>query len=73
MSSEIPLAPLDRLIRNAGASRVSLSAANALRDVIEDVCDKITTRAIELCKHAKRSTVTEDDIRLAYKQWLAKR
>jgi histone H3/H4 len=70
MSSEIPLAPLDRLIRNAGASRVSSSAVNALKDVIEDVCDQITSRAIELCNHAKRATVTEDDIKLAYKQWL---
>ena len=73
MSSEIPLAPLDRLIRNAGASRVSLSAANALREVIEDICDQINSRAIELCNHAKRTTVTEDDIRLAYKQWLVNR
>ncbi|MFX1537343.1 MAG: histone family protein [Promethearchaeota archaeon] len=70
MSSEIPLAPLDRLLRNAGAGRVSLSAAKALREVIEVVCGEIASRAIELCEHAKRTTVTDEDIRLAFKQWL---
>ena len=51
-----------RLIRNAGAERVSEDAGVALREVLEDKAEEIATKAINLSKHAKRSTVKREDI-----------
>ncbi len=65
--AELPLAPLDRIMRKAGALRVSEAAKTALRDAIEDYAEKLSRRAAEIAKHAGRKTVLEDDIKLAAK------
>ncbi len=62
---ELPRAPIERLIKRAGAERVSDGAVEALADVLEEEAIKIATRAIKLARHAGRKTVTEDDIKLA--------
>ncbi|MFB0545149.1 MAG: histone family protein [Asgard group archaeon] len=67
--TEIPLAPLDRIVRKAGAERVSISAAKALRESLEEIGRDISQRAIELSRHAGRKTVIAEDIKLAYNQW----
>ncbi len=63
--SELPVAPFDRVIRKAGAERVSESAAVALRDIMEALAYEIAKEAIEFAKHAGRKTVTKDDVKLA--------
>jgi DNA-binding protein len=63
----LPVAAVDRIIRKAGGYRVSESAAIALGDVLEEHGAKISLQAIEFSKHAKRRTVTDEDIRLAVK------
>jgi len=63
--SDIPIATVERLIRKAGAGRVSAEAASALADVLEDEALKISQKAIDLAKHAGRKTVTADDVKLA--------
>lgn len=63
--TELPRAAIERLIRNAGASRVSASACDALIEVLEDVALDVAAQAISLAKHAGRKTVTAEDIRLA--------
>jgi histone H3/H4 len=63
--SDIPIATVERLIRKAGAERVSAEAASALADVLEDEALKISQKAIDLAKHAGRKTVTADDVKLA--------
>lgn len=65
----IPIAPIDRLIRKANADRVSESAAKELGVILEQLGKEIANRAIDLAKHAKRTTVKDSDIKLAYKQW----
>jgi len=62
---ELPLAPVERLIRKAGAERVSEDAASALASILEDYAATISARSVKLCKHAGRKTVTADDIKLA--------
>ncbi len=65
--SELPIAAIDRLIRKAGAERVSEEAAEELGKILSEVAIDISKQAIELAKHAKRKTVTAEDVRLATK------
>jgi histone H3/H4 len=65
----IPVAPIDKLIRKAGAGRVSDKGAERLAQILEEIGDYIARRAFELTTHASRKTITDKDIELAYKQW----
>jgi len=65
--SELPIAAIDRLIRKAGAERVSEDAAEELGKILSEVAIDISKQAIELARHAKRKTVTSEDIKLATK------
>ncbi|HNW05623.1 MAG TPA: histone family protein [archaeon] len=65
--ADLPVAAIDRLIRKAGAERVSEDAAEELSKILSEVAIDISKQAIELAKHAKRKTVTGEDIKLATK------
>ncbi len=67
----IPFAPIERVIRNAGAQRVSESAGMELTEILEEFGLEISREAIKLAEHAGRKTVKAEDIKLA-KEMLGK-
>lgn len=65
--SEIPDAPMDRILRNAGSTRVSKSAARQFALELEKIASDVSKEAIVFSNHAGRKTVVDDDIKLAAK------
>jgi DNA-binding protein len=63
----LPLAAMEKLLRHAGADRVSEDAKEALRDVLEDYATSIGKHANAFAAHANRKTIKGSDIRLAKK------
>ena len=62
---ELSCASLERILRNAGAKRVSAGAVDLLSEALEDFGTKVSREAVELARHAGRKTVKREDIRLA--------
>jgi histone H3/H4 len=60
--AELPIAPVTRLVRNAGAERVSEEASQELVRLLEEYGEKIAKKAVSLAKHAGRKTVKVEDI-----------
>ena len=65
--SEIPKAPIARIIKEAGAERVSEDAKAELAAYVEEVARNVAKEATQVAKIAKRKTVKADDIKLAIK------
>jgi len=65
----IPVAPVDRLIRRAGAQRVSSSASERLAEILEWIGTQMAKEALRFAQHAKRSTVTSADVDAAFSSW----
>jgi len=63
----IPLAAMEKILKNAGADRVSDKAKAALKAVIEDIAEDIAVSAVKLAGHAGRKTVKAGDMQLASK------
>ncbi len=66
---EIPIAPIDRIMHQEGAERVSEEAARLLRDFLEKFAREISREAFELAQHANRKTVTKEDVEFALKRF----
>jgi len=58
---------MDKIMREAGALRVSDDAKEALSAILEGKALEISAEAKKLAEHAGRKTVTEKDISLAVK------
>ena len=56
---------MHRIMKKAGAERVSEEAAAELRKVLEDVGLKISKEALDFTRHVGRKTVKDVDIRIA--------
>lgn len=66
----LPKAPVERLIRNSGAERVSDDAARKLAEVLERIGHKVSEQAKKYAIHAGRKTVIGQDIKLASEELL---
>jgi DNA-binding protein len=63
--TELPSAPVIRLMKQSGAERISSDAGAALIELMEKYGDSLTREAVKLASHAGRKTVTAHDIRMA--------
>lgn len=65
--SILPVAAMEKILKKAGAARVSNDAKVELRDTIEEIADEIGEKAVKLAKHSGRKTIKSADIKLAAK------
>jgi histone H3/H4 len=63
----LPLAAMEKILKNCGAERASDKAKAALKDVVEEIAAEIAERAVKLAVHSGRVTVKADDVKLAAK------
>ncbi len=61
--AELPLAPVKRIIKQSGASRVAEDAVEELRDELERHAEQRAREAKRYAEHAGRKTVQADDVK----------
>ena len=61
----LPNAPLETIIRNSGAERVSEDAVAELRSAVQEAEDELAQDALNLVNHAHRNTVKKEDVEMA--------
>ena len=66
-SSELGLSAMYRILKKAGAERVSDESADELRRIIEEIAGNIAKSAVDMTSHANRKTVKREDVKLASK------
>lgn len=64
----LPLAAMEKLLKQGGAERVSDKAKVALKNALEEIAHEIAVKSIKLAVHAGRKTVKSEDIKLAVKE-----
>ena len=64
----LPLAAMEKLLKQGGAERVSDRAKAALKSILEEIAQDIAAKANKLAIHAGRKTIKSEDIKLAVKE-----
>lgn len=65
----IPKASIKRILKKAGANRVSESAVLVLKEITEEKIEEIAVMATRLALHSNRKTVRAEDIKLATRKY----
>ncbi|HIE34189.1 MAG TPA: histone [Candidatus Altiarchaeales archaeon] len=66
--AELPLAPVERVMRNTGAYRISLEAVKVTADEAENYIENLVRSAQKIAMKSGRKTITSRDIKLASMQ-----
>jgi histone H3/H4 len=66
--SILPRAPFERILKKAGAKRISDKALKEMAEVVEEKLLQIAEEAVKLARHAGRKTIFPSDIKLAKKR-----
>ncbi len=64
----LSLSGMDKIMRKAGAPRVSDGAKEILAEILEEKGEELAKEAIRFAEHAGRKTVLKEDIKLAGKK-----
>lgn len=62
--AKLPQAPFHRILKKAGADRVSDAAAKALTEIMEDKAEELAKEIVQVARHAGRKTIKGRDVRL---------
>jgi len=65
----IPKAVAEKILKQAGARRVSEDAKQAFADVLMEEAMNIGKKSGEIAKHSGRKTIHDSDIKMAVKNW----
>ena len=65
MAGNFANARVEKLIRDAGAHRVSADAIERMNEIVTEFGRNIAKYAVEIARHSGRKTVKENDIKLA--------
>ena len=59
---ELPIAPVERIVKSAGIERISINATKALIDDAEKYIANRAQKAYTLAQHTGRKTLREEDV-----------
>ena len=63
----MPLAPIERIIKETTNMLVSESASTEMRKVLTEIAEQLSEDAADLAVFSKRKTIKDRDIALAYR------
>lgn len=67
--SEFGITAMYRILKKAGASRVSDESAEELRRTVEEIANGIAKSAVDMAEHANRKTVKGEDVKMAMRHY----
>lgn len=65
--SDLPKAPITRMFKSIGGSRLSVEARDLIVEDIEDYAKNLMRDSINISRHVGRKTVMAEDVKLAKK------
>lgn len=65
--NKLPLAPMGRILADAGAQRSTKNAKIELSECLAEIGHEIAEKSVKIAEHSGRKTVKAEDIELALK------
>ncbi|MDY6788646.1 MAG: histone [Candidatus Nanohaloarchaea archaeon] len=62
---DFPRAPVERIMRKAGADRISQGAVEALRKSVEELAEEIAQDSVEISREGGNRKVDREDVKAA--------